>query len=142
MKNNKDIRIGHNSKIPTDFEGSYYKLERAYHRLKDILCDSISFSMEQQKDDLEDVRVSTRIADRFKNLEIATMHNEHVRDRINALKPTAYKSTGTRADKSHPRFDNTPISKYEADRLRKEFGSEIADFELEKVGYVEEDSNA
>ena len=134
MKNNKDIRIGHNSKIPTDFEGSYYKLERAYHRLKDILCDSISFSMEQQKDDLEDVRVSTRIADRFKNLEIATMHNAHVRERINALKPTAYRSTGTSKDISI-------ITKYDADRLRKEFGKEIADFELEKVGYVEENFN-
>ena len=134
MEKDKDVRIGHNSKIPTDFDSSYFKLERAYHRLKAILCDSISFSMEQQKDDLEDVRVSTRIADRFKNLEIATMHNEHVRERIDALKPTAYRSTGTSKVIS-------PISKYEADRLRKEFGSEIADFELEKVGYVEGDSN-
>ena len=134
MEKDKDVRIGHNSKIPTDFESSYFKLERAYHRLKDILCDSISFSMEQQKDDLEDVRVSTRIADRFKNLEIATMHNEHVRERINALKPTAYRSTGTSKD-------NSIITKYDADRLRKEFGKEIADFELEKVGYVEENFN-
>ena len=123
MKNNKDIRIGHNSKIPTDFEGSYYKLERAYHRLKDILCDSISFSMEQQKDDLEDVRVSTRIADRFKNLEIATMHNEHVRDTINALRRVAY--------------PKTIFSKYDVDRLRKEFGNDVVDIELAKQGYVE-----
>ena len=140
MEKDKDVRIGHNSKIPTDFEGSYFKLERAYNRLKDKLCDSLSLSMDLQKDDLEDVRVSTRIADRFKNLEIATMHNEHVRERINALKPTAYRSTGNNQRVTYGL--HTPISKYEADRLRKEFGSEIADFELEKVGYVEEDSNA
>ena len=122
MEKDKDVRIGHNSKIPTDFESSYFKLERAYHRLKDILCDSISFSMEQQKDDLEDVRVSTRIADRFKNLEIATMHNEHVRDTINTLKRVAY--------------PKTVFSKYEVDRLRKEFGNDVVDIELEKAGYA------
>ena len=122
MEKDKDVGIGHNSKIPTDFESSYFKLERAYHRLKDILCDSISFSMEQQKDDLEDVRVSTRIADRFKNLEIATMHNEHVRDTINTLKRVAY--------------PKTVFSKYEVDRLRKEFGNDVVDIELEKAGYA------
>ena len=122
MEKDKDVRIGHNSKIPTDFESSYFKLERAYHRLKDILCDSISFSMEQQKDDLEDVRVSTRVADRFKNLEVATMHNEHVRDTINALKRVAY--------------PKTVFSKYEVDRLRNEFGDDVVDIELEKAGYA------
>lgn len=129
----KDIRgIGDNSKI--GYDNQYNKLKKAYDRLRDIFCDRLSLSMELQKDDLEDVRVSTRVADRFKNLEVATMHNEHVRERIDALKPTAYRSTGTSKVIS-------PISKYEADRLRKEFGSEIADFELEKVGYVEGDSN-
>ena len=122
MKNDKDVRIGHNSKIPTDFEGSYFKLERAYNRLKDKLCDSLSLSMDLQKDDLEDVRVSTRVADRFKNLEVATMHNEHVRDTINALKRVAY--------------PKTVFSKYEVDRLRKEFGNDVVDIELEKAGYA------
>ena len=122
MEKDKDVRIGHNSKIPTDFEGSYFKLERAYNRLKDKLCDSLSLSMDLQKDDLEDVRVSTRVADRFKNLEVATMHNEHVRDTINTLKRVAY--------------PKTVFSKYEVDRLRKEFGNDVVDIELEKAGYA------
>ncbi|MDC0518675.1 hypothetical protein OAN79_00585 [Candidatus Pelagibacter sp.] len=138
MTNETKTKMGHNSK--TDYEGSYYKLERAYHRLKDILCDSISCSLDLQKHDLEDVRVSTRVADRFRNLEIATYHNEEIRKRIDALKPIAYKSTASDADKAHPRFNNSPISKYEAERLRSEFGNEIADFELAKAGYVEENN--
>ena len=122
MSKDKDVGIGHNSKVPTDYESSYFKLERAYNRLKDRLCDSISLSMDLQKDDLEDVRVSTRVADRFKNLEVATMHNEHVRDTINTLKRVAY--------------PKTVFSKYEVDRLRKEFGNDVVDIELEKAGYA------
>ncbi len=122
MKKDNDVGIGHNSNLPADMEGSYFKLERAYNRLKDKLCDSLSLSMDLQKDDLEDVRVSTRVADRFKNLEVATMHNEHVRDTINALKRVAY--------------PKTVFSKYEVDRLRNEFGDDVVDIELEKAGYA------
>ena len=122
----KDIRgIGDNSKI--GYDNQYNKLKKAYDRLRDIFCDRLSLSMELQKDDLEDVRVSTRVADRFKNLEVATMHNEHVRDTINPLKRVAY--------------SNKPIDKWEARLLRKELGNDIADYELARRGYVEEDNN-
>ena len=130
MSKDKDVGIGHNSKVPTDYESSYFKLERAYNRLKDRLCDSISLSMDLQKDDLEDVRVSTRVADRFKNLEVATMHNEHVRDTIEALKRVAYPKHA--------------VSKFDADRLRKELGDDVADVELAKQGcvwFLKEDDN-
>ncbi len=62
-----------------------YKL--AYHRLKDVITDFMGLYLELQEKNLEETRVSTRVADRFQNLSCAIEQNELLRERVNALKP-------------------------------------------------------
>ena len=125
MDRNKNVvKIGHNSnrslstEIGEDISHELQQLKKAYRRLKDKMCDNISFMLDLQSIDLEDVRVSTRVADRFKNLQCATDKNESIKATIDALKPLAY---------SHQ--PNHKISEYEIKRFRDEFGDDIADYE-------------
>ena len=126
MDRNKNVvKIGHNSnrslstEIGEDISHELQQLKKAYRRLKDKMCDNISFMLDLQNIDLEDVRVSTRVADRFKNLQCATDKNESIKATIDALKPLAY---------SHK--PNHKISEYEIKRFRDEFGDDIADYEI------------
>jgi len=126
MDRNKNVvKIGHNSnrslstEIGEDISHELQQLKKAYRRLKDKMCDNISFMLDLQSIDLEDVRVSTRVADRFKNLQCATDKNESIKATIDALKPLAY---------SHQ--PNHKISEYEIKRFRDEFGDDIADYEI------------
>ena len=126
MDRNKNVvKIGHNSnrslstEIGEDISHELQQLKKAYRRLKDKMCDNISFMLDLQSIDLEDVRVSTRVADRFKNLQCATDKNESIKATIDALKPLAY---------SHK--PNHKISEYEIKRFRDEFGDDIADYEI------------
>ena len=70
-KNKKVVKIGHNSnrsltaEIGEDISHELQQLRKAYRRLKDKMCDNISLMLDLQETDLEDVRVSTRVADRF-----------------------------------------------------------------------------
>ena len=126
MDRNKNVvKIGHNSnrslstEIGEDISHELQQLKKAYRRLKDKMCDNISFMLDLQSIDLEYVRVSTRVADRFKNLQCATDKNESIKATIDALKPLAY---------SHQ--PNHKISEYEIKRFRDEFGDDIADYEI------------
>ena len=126
MDRNKNVvKIGHNSnrslstEIGEDISHELQQLKKAYRRLKDKMCDNISFMLDLQSIDLEYVRVSTRVADRFKNLQCATDKNESIKATIDALKPLAY---------SHK--PNHKISEYEIKRFRDEFGDDIADYEI------------
>ena len=126
MDRNKNVvKIGHNSnrslstEIGEDISHELQQLKKAYRRLKDKMCDNISFMLDLQSIDLEDVRVSTRVADRFKNLQCATDKNESIKATIDTLKPLAY---------SHQ--PNHKISEYEIKRFRDEFGDDIADYEI------------
>jgi len=126
MDRNKNVvKIGHNSnrslstEIGEDISHELQQLKKAYRRLKDKMCDNISFMLDLQSIDLEDVRVSTRVADRFKNLQCATDKNESIKATIDTLKPLAY---------SHQ--PNHKISEYEIKRFRDEFGDDIANYEI------------
>jgi len=55
-----------------------------------MMCNNISYMLDYQSTDLEDLRVSTRVADRFKYLQCATDKNESIKATIDALKPLAY----------------------------------------------------
>lgn len=113
--------------ISEDIANELQSLKKAYRRLKDKIADSIGLTVELQSEDLEDVRVSTRVADRFDNLACASEKNAIVKETIDALKPFAY---------SHKH--NCKPDEYQIERFRKEFGNEVADYELEHVINKEE----
>ena len=113
--------------ISEDIANELQSLKKAYRRLKDKFADSVGLTVELQSEDLEDVRVSTRVADRFDNLACASEKNAIVKETIDALKPFAY---------SHKH--NCKPDEYQIERFRKEFGSEVADYELEYVINKEE----
>ena len=108
--------------ISEDIANELQSLKKAYRRLKDKFVDSVGLTVELQSEDLEDVRVSTRVADRFDNLACASEKNAIVKETIDALKPFAY---------SHKH--NCKPDEHQIERFRKEFGSEVADYELEHV---------
>ncbi len=113
--------------ISGDVANELQSLKKAYRRLKDKFADSVGLTVELQSEDLEDVRVSTRVADRFDNLACASEKNATVKETIDALKPFAY---------SHKH--NCKPDEYQIERFRKEFGSEVTDYELEHVMNKEE----
>ena len=113
--------------ISGDVANELQSLKKAYRRLKDKFVDSVGLTVELQSEDLEDVRVSTRVADRFDNLACASEKNATVKETIDALKPFAY---------SHKH--NYKPDEHQIERFRKEFGSEVADYELEYVINKEE----
>jgi hypothetical protein len=113
--------------ISEDIANELQSLKKAYRRLKDKFADSVGLTVELQSEDLEDVRVSTRVADRFDNLACASEKNAIVKETIDALKPFAY---------SHKH--NCKPDEYQIERFRKEFGCEVADYELEHVINKEE----
>lgn len=113
--------------ISEDIANELQSLKKAYRRLKDKFVDSVGLTVELQSEDLEDVRVSTRVADRFDNLACASEKNAIVKETIDALKPFAY---------SHKH--NCKPDEYQIERFRKEFGSEVTDYELEHVMNKEE----
>ena len=113
--------------ISEDIANELQSLKKAYRRLKDKFADSVGLTVELQSEDLEDVRVSTKVADRFDNLACASEKNAIVKETIDALKPFAY---------SHKH--NCKPDEYQIERFRKEFGSEVADYELEHVINKEE----
>ena len=84
------------------------------------MCDNISLMLDLQETDLEDVRVSTRVADRFKNLQLATEKNESVQSTINALKPLAYSHKTTKQ-----------LDEWTWNKFRDEYGDDVAAYELE-----------
>ena len=108
--------------ISEDIANELQSLKKAYRRLKDKFADNVDFNLELLQEDLEDVRVSTRVADRFKNLQYAMDKTEIARETIDALKPLAY---------THKH--NRKPDEYQIERFRKEFGSEVADYEIEYV---------
>ena len=125
-KKKRDVERDHNYKnrspmheISDDIVKELQLLKKAYRRFKDKIADSVGLSVELQQEDLEDVRISKRVADRFKNLQCATDKNESIKATIDALKPLAY---------SHK--PNHKISEYEINRFREEFGDDIADYEI------------
>jgi len=113
--------------ISEDIANELQSLKKAYRRLKDKFANSVGLTVELQSEDLGDVRVSTRLADRFENLAYAKEKNETVKETIDALKPLAY---------THKH--NRKPDEYQIERFRKEFGSEVADYELEYVINKEE----
>ena len=113
--------------ISEDIANELQSLKKAYRRLKDKFADSVGLTVELQSEDLEDVRVSTRLADRFENLAYAREKNLIVKETIDALKPLAY---------THKH--NRKPDEYQIERFRKEFGSEVADYEIEYVINKEE----
>ena len=125
-KNKKVVKIGHNSnrsltaEIGEDISHELQQLRKAYRRLKDKMCDNISLMLDLQETDLEDVRVSTRVADRFKNLQLATEKNESVQSTINALKPLAYSHKTTKQ-----------LDEWTWNKFRDEYGDDVAAYELE-----------
>jgi len=128
------VRFDHNYKnrspiheISEDIANELQSLKKAYRRLKDKFADSVGLTVELQSEDLEDVRKSTRVADRFENLAYAKEKNETVKETIDALKPLAY---------THKH--NRKPDEYQIERFRKEFGSEVADYEVEYVINKEE----
>ena len=136
MDRNKNVvKIGHNSnrslstEIGEDISHELQQLKKAYRRLKDKMCDNISFMLDLQNIDLEDVRVSTRVADRFKYLQCATDKNKFIKATIDALRPLAY---------SHE--PNHKISEYEIHIFRDRFGGDIADYEINYA--ISDDKNS
>ena len=125
-ENKKVVKIGHNSnrsltaEIGEDISHELQQLRKAYRRLKDKMCDNISLMLDLTVEDLEDVRVSTRVADRHKDLQLATEKVEGVQSTINALKPLAY---------SHKA--NKQLDEWQWNKFRDEFGDDIAAYELE-----------
>ena len=128
------VRFDHNYKnrspmheISEDIANELQSLKKAYRRLKDKFADNTGLNLELLQEDLEDVRVSTRVADRFKNLQYAMDKTEIAKDTLNALKPLAY---------THQ--PNRKPNEYQIERFRKEFGSEVADYEIKYVINKEE----
>ena len=128
------VRFDHNYKnrspiheISEDIANELQSLKKAYRKLKDRFADNVGLHLELLQEDLEDVRVSTRVADRFKNLQYAMDKTEIAKDTLNALKPLAY---------THQ--PNRKPNEYQIERFRKEFGSEVADYEVEYVINKEE----
>jgi len=113
--------------ISEDIANELQSLKKAYRKLKDRFADNVGLHLELLQEDLEDVRVSTRVADRFKNLQYAMDKTEIAKDTLNALKPLAY---------THQ--PNRKPNEYQIERFRKEFGSEVADYEVEYVINKEE----
>ena len=111
-------------KADDNYAGLY---KAAYHGLKDVITDFMGLRLELQKDDLEDTRVSTRIADRFHNLSCANDKNGYLRERVNALKPFMYTTT-----RSPAQYKKNKVSKYQLENFKKEFGSNPAVVELEE----------
>ena len=108
--------------ISEDIANELQSLKKAYRRLKDKFADNTGLNLELLQEDLEDVRVSTRVADRFKNLQDAVHRTEIARETIDALKPLAY---------TH-KPDRKP-DEYQIKRFRNEFGDAVADYEIEYV---------
>lgn len=108
--------------ISEDIANELQSLKKAYRRLKDRFADNTGLNLELLQEDLEDVRVSTRVADRFKNLQYAMDKTEIARETIDALKPLAY---------TH-KPDRKP-DEYQIKRFRNEFGDAVADYEIEYV---------
>ena len=123
------VRFDHNYKnrspmheISEDIANELQSLKKAYRKLKDRFADNVGLHLELLQEDLEDVRVSTRVADRFKNLQYAMDKTEIARETIDALKPLAY---------TH-KPDRKP-DEYQIKRFRNEFGDAVADYEIEYV---------
>jgi hypothetical protein len=108
--------------ISEDIANELQSLKKAYRKLKDRFADNVGLHLELLQEDLEDVRVSTRVADRFKNLQDAVHRTEIARETIDALKPLAY---------TH-KPDRKP-DEYQIKRFRNEFGDAVADYEIEYV---------
>jgi hypothetical protein len=108
--------------ISEDIANELQSLKKAYRKLKDRFADNVGLHLELLQEDLEDVRVSTRVADRFKNLQYAMDKTEIARETIDALKPLAY---------TH-KPDRKP-DEYQIKRFRNEFGDAVADYEIEYV---------
>ena len=94
------VRFDHNYKnrspmheISEDIANELQSLKKAYRRLKDKFADNTGLNLELLQEDLEDVRVSTRVADRFKNLQDAVHRTEIARETIDALKVINYQNT-------------------------------------------------
>ena len=130
-KNNQKtvVSFDHNYKnrspmheISEDIANELQSLKKAYRKLKDRFADNVGLHLELLQEDLEDVRVSTRVADRFKNLQYAMDKTEIARETIDALKPLAY---------TH-KPDRKP-DEYQIKRFRNEFGDAVADYEIEYV---------
>jgi hypothetical protein len=113
--------------ISEDIANELQSLKKAYRKLKDRFADNVGLHLELLQEDLEDVRVSTRVADRFKNLQYAMDKTEIARETIDALKPLAY---------TH-KPDRKP-DEYQIKRFRNEFGDAVADYEIEYVINKEE----
>ena len=111
-------------KADDNYAGLY---KEAYHGLKDVITDFMGLYLELQQTDLEDTRVSTRIADRFQNLSCANDKNELLRERVNALKPFMHTTTGNPAQ-----YKRHEVTKYELENLKREFGSNPEIVELEE----------
>ena len=137
MSDQKKRGLGDNSKnnfavpvtaYPNDYEYSYIRLERAYHRLKDLVCDRIGLMIDLQSHDLEDARKATRVADRFEQLRLAKEKQEDVQEIIRTLSKTAYKST-----KPEGPHNDKKISYYDALKVKDVLPEEIASLELGNV---------
>jgi|TARA_Y100000294_G_scaffold160675_1_gene164514 hypothetical protein len=112
-----------------------YKL--AYHRLKDVITDFMGLYLELQEKNLEEIRVSTRVADRFQNLSCAIEQNELLRERVNALKPFMHTTTGNPAQ-----YKNHKVTKEQLATFKREFGSDPEIIELEeKLTNISTDDN-
>ena len=125
MSDQKKRGLGDNSKnnfavpvtaYPNDYEYSYIRLERAYHRLKDLVCDRIGLMIDLQSHDLEDAR------------RLAKEKQEDVQEIIRTLSKTAYKST-----KPEGPHNDKKISYYDALKVKDVLPEEIASLELENV---------
>ena len=108
--------------ISEDIANELQSLKKAYRKLKDRFADNVGLHLELLQEDLEDGRVSTRVADRYKNLQYAMDKTEIARETIDALKPLAY---------TH-KPDRKP-DEYQIKRFRNEFGDAVADYEIEYV---------
>ena len=94
-------------------------LRKVYRKLKDKIADSVGLDIELQQEDLEDIRLSTRVAYRFKNIEYALAKNENIKSTTDALKPLAY---------SHK--PGHIFTDYQLQKFREEFGNEAAEYEI------------
>jgi|TARA_B100001964_G_scaffold240267_1_gene309631 hypothetical protein len=111
-------------KADDNYAGLY---KEAYHGLKDVITDFMGLYLELQQTDLEDTRVSTRIADRFQNLSCANEKNGYLRERVNALKPFMHTTT-----KNPAQYTNKKVTKHQLETLKREFGSNPEIVELEE----------
>ena len=121
-------------KADDNYAGLY---KEAYHGLKDVITDFMGLYLELQQTDLEDTRVSTRIADRFQNLSCANEKNGYLRERVNALKPFMHTTTGNPAQ-----YKNHKVTKEQLATFKREFGSDPEIIELEeKLTNISTDDN-